>query len=175
MNHEELHARWFGKDVLDWVKGLYNGGIRPDYTHDIDTTFTAILVEEEWGVCRVEGADFQANLLAQAKTNVKVSRSFCLTIITKLETPLDLSQSYLYFNNRGEVSATFTLDAVGRAKLETGDKELLGLQNFPGATFGLPKLLTLGPNFKLFGAVEASVALASLLESRIDIAKWDFQ
>ncbi len=123
----------------------------------------------------MKGADVQANLLAQAKTNVKVSTSFGLTIITKLGTPLDLSQSYLYFKNKGEVSATFTLDAVGRAKFETGDKELLGLQNFPGATFGIPKLLTVGPNFKLFGAVEASVTLAGHLESRVDIAKWDVQ
>lgn len=117
----------------------------------------------------------EANLLVQAKTNVKVSTSFGLTIITKLGTPLDLSQSYLYFKNKGEVSATFTLDAVGRAVFETGDKELLGLQNFPGATFGIPKLLTVGPNFKLFGAIEASVTLAGHLESRVDIAKWEVQ
>ena len=175
MSHEELHKRWFGKDVIDWVKGLFNAGIKPEFTHDIDTTFTAILVKEQWGPCKVKGADVQANLLAQAKTNVKVSTSFGLTIITKLGTPLDLSQSYLYFKNKGEVSATFTLDAVGRAKFETGDKELLGLQNFPGATFGIPKLLTVGPNFKLFGAVEASVTLAGHLESRVDIAKWDVQ
>jgi len=160
---------------MDWVKGLFNGDIKPEFTHDIDTTFTAILVKEQWGPCKVKGADVQANLLAQAKTHVKVSTSFGLTIITKLGTPLDLSQSYLYFKNKGEVSAIFTLDAVGRAKFETGDKELLGLQNFPGATFGIPKLLTVGPNFKLFGAVEASVTLAGHLESRVDIAKWDVQ
>ena len=175
MRHEELHKRWFGEDVIGWIKGLFNAGIKPEFTHDIDTTFTAILVKEQWGPCKVKGADYQANLLAQAKTNVKVSTSFGLTIITKLGTPLDLSQSYLYFKNKGEVSATFTLDAVGRAKFETGDKELLGLQNFPGATFGIPKLLPVGPNFKLFGAVEASVTLAGHLESRVDIAKWDVQ
>ena len=123
----------------------------------------------------MKGVDVQANLLAQAKTDVEVATSFGLTIITKLGTPLDLSQSYLYFKNKGEVSATFTLDAIGRAKFETGDKELLGMQNFPGATFGIPKLLTVGPNFKLFGAVEASVTLAGHLESRVDIAKWDVQ
>lgn len=175
LSHEELHKRWFGKDVIDWVKGLFNGDIKPEFTHDLDTTFTAILIKEQWGPCKVKGADVQANLLAQAKTNVKVATSFGLTIITKLGTPLDLSQSYLYFKNKGEVSAIFTLDAVGRAKFETGDKELLGLQNFPGATFGIPKLLTVGPNFKLFGAVEASVTLAGHLESRVDIAKWDVQ
>ena len=175
MSHEELHRRWFGKDVIEWVKGLFNGDIKPEFTHDIDTTFTAILVEEQWGPCKVKGVDVQANLLAQAKTNVKVATSFGLTIITKLGTPLDLSQSYLYFKNKGEVSATFTLDAVGRAKFETGDQELLGLQNFPGATFGIPKLLTVGPNFRLFGAVEASITLAGHLESRVDIAKWDVQ
>ena len=175
LSHEELHKRWFGENVISWVKGLFNGGIKPEFTHDIDTTFTAVLVKEQWGPCKKGGVDIQANFLAEAKTNVKVSTSFGFTLIAKLALPLDLSQSYLFFKNKGEVSATFTLDAVGRAMFETGDKELLGLQNFPGATFGIPKLLTIGPNFKLYGAVEASVTLAGRLESRVDIAKWDIQ
>lgn len=175
MSTRELHARWFGKDVVSWLKGLFNHNIKPEFTHNIDTTFTAILIKEQWGPCKVKGVDVQANLLAQAQTNVKVATSFGLTLITKLALPLDLSQSYLYFKNKGEVSATFTLDAVGRASFETGDKELLGLQNFLGATFGIPKLLTVGPNFRLFGAVEASVTLASHFESKVDIAKWEIQ
>ena len=171
----ELHKRWFGKDVVDWLKGLFNPDIKPEFTHEIDTTFTAVLVREQWGPCKVKDVDVQANLLAQAQTSVKVATSFGLTIIAKLGKPIDLSQSYLYFKNKGEVSAIFTLDAVGRAKFETGDKELLGLQNFPGATFGVPKLLTVGPNFKLYGAVEAEVTLAGHLESKVDIAKWEIQ
>lgn len=122
LSTRELHARWFGEDVVSWVKGLFNHNIKPEFTHDIDTTFTAVLVKEQWGPCKVKGVDVQANLLAQAQTNVKVATSFGLTLITKLAMPLDLSQSYLYFKNKGEVSATFTLDAIGRASFETGDR-----------------------------------------------------
>ncbi|KAL8694715.1 MAG: hypothetical protein Q9224_003515, partial [Gallowayella concinna] len=175
LSHEELHKRWFGSDAIEWLKGLFNGNIKPEFTHDIDTTFTAKLIEETWGPCDVGGVDVEAKLLAQALANVKVSTSFGFTLITKLSLPLDLSQSYLYFKNKGDVSATFTLDAVGKAKFETGDIEIAGLENFPGATFGIPKLLTVGPNFKLFGAVDAEVTLSGHLESRVQIAAWDIQ
>ena len=97
------------------------------------------------------------------------------TLITKLALPLDLSNSYLYFKDKGDVSATFIFDAVGRAKFDTHDVELLGLEKFPGATFGIPKLLTVGLKFKLYGAVDASVTLSGHLEFRIQIATWDIQ
>ena len=114
-------------------------------------------------------------MLAQALANIKVGTSFGFTLITKLSLPLDLSQSYLYFKNKGDVSATFTLDAVGKAVFQTGDIEIAGLQNFPGATFGISKLLTVGPNFRLYGAVDAEVTLAGHLESKVKIASWEVQ
>ncbi|KAL9131782.1 MAG: hypothetical protein Q9217_000387 [Psora testacea] len=167
LSHKELRKRCFGKGAIDLVKGLFNGGIKPEFTHDIDTTFTAILVKEQWGPCKVKGADVQANLLAQAKTNVKVSTSFGLTIITKLRTPSDLSQSYLYFKNKGKVSATFTLDTVGRAKFETGDKKLLGLQNFSGATFGIPKLLAVARTSSSLPSFDCSVTAKSEITAHL--------
>lgn len=175
LSHEELHKRWFGSDVISWLKGLFNVDIKPEFTHNIDTTFTAKLIDQTWGPCKVGGVDVEAKLLAQALANVKVGTSFGFTLITKLAVPLDLSNSYLYFKNKGDVSATFSLDAVGRAKFETGDIELLGLENFPGATFGIPKLITVGPNFKLYGAVDAEVTLSGHIESRVQIATWDIQ
>ena len=175
LSHEELHKRWFGSDAIAWLKGLFNTNIKPEFTHNIDTTFTAKLIDETWGPCDVGGVDVEAKLLAQALATVQVGTSFGFTLITKLSLPLDLSQSYLYFKNKGDVSATFTLDAIGKAKFETGDIEIAGLENFPGATFGIPKLLTVGPNFKLFGAVDAEVTLSGHLESKVQIASWEIQ
>ncbi|KAL8701240.1 MAG: hypothetical protein Q9201_005019 [Fulgogasparrea decipioides] len=174
-NHAELHKRWFGSDAIAWLKGLFNTNIKPKFTHNNDTTFTAKLIDETWGPCKVGGVDVEAKLLAQALASVKVGTGFGFTLITKLSLPLDLSQSYLYFKNKGDVSATFTLDAVGKAKFGTGDIEIAGLENFPGATFGIPKLLTVGPNFKLVGAVDAEVTLSGHLESKVQIASWDIQ
>lgn len=107
--------------------------------------------------------------------HVKVSTSFSLTIIATLTgCGLVLSQSYSYFKNRGEVSAVFSLDPKGRAGFSTGDFEIPGLDNFPGATFSIPKLLTIGPNFN-YSAAEAEVSQAGHLVSRVDITAWDIQ
>ena len=58
--------------------------------------------------------------------------SFGLTIITTLKEGLDLSRSYLYFRNGGEVRAKFELDAVASITYSTGDIKLIGLDDFPG-------------------------------------------
>lgn len=81
----------------------------------------------------------------------------------------------MYFKNKGDVSAVFTLDAVGKAVFSSGDFKIAGLDNFPGASFSVPKLVTVGPNFILNAAVDAEVTLAGHLESRVDIASWDIQ
>ncbi|KAF8252102.1 glycosyl hydrolases family 18 protein-like protein [Wilcoxina mikolae CBS 423.85] len=175
LNKDDLHKRWFGSDVIEWLKGLISSNINPQFTHDIDQSFTAILLQEKWGPCNVGGVDIMATLDARATAKVQVATSFGLTLITTLRLPLDLSQSYLYFKNKGEVSAIFTLDAEGKAIFKTGDFEIAGLQNFPGATFSIPKLLTVGPNFKLFAAAEAEVTLSGHIESRVDIASWAVQ
>lgn len=64
---------------------------------------------------------------------------------------------------------------MGKAVFQIGDIEIAGLQNFPGAKCGIPKLLTVGPNFRLYGVVDAEVALACHLESKVKIASWDVQ
>jgi len=176
LSKEEIHKRWFGQSVVEWLRGLLNPSITKDIRHDIDESFTAIIVEEQWGPCIVaSGAEVTANLDITATANVRVATSFGLTIICVLALPLDLSQSYLYFKNEGEISAVFTLDAKGRAVFSSDDIELFGLQDFPGATFSIPKLVTIGPNFKVSVAVEAEVTLAGHLESRVDIASWNIQ
>jgi chitinase len=173
LSRADLHKRWFGSDVLDWLKGLFNPSITQEFKHTLDTTFTAKLIEESRD-CNIKGVDVEANLLVEALTDVHVSTSFGLTIITTLSLPLDLSQSYLYFKNEGSVSAVFTLDALGRAAFSR-EVELLNLANFPGATFSIPKLVTIGPNFRLMGQVDADITLAGHVESRANIASWSVQ
>ena len=153
LSHVELHKQLFGSDAIAWLKGLFNTNIKPEFTHNIDIIFTAKLIDETWGPYKVGGVDVEAKLLAQALTKVKVGTSFGFTLITKLSLPLNLSQSHLCFKNKGDVSATFILNVIGRAKFGTGDIEIAGLENFPS---GIPKLIIVGPNFKLVGAVDAA-------------------
>ncbi len=173
LSRDELHKRWFGSDVLDWLNGFFNPSITREFSHNIDEIFTAKIVDERWS-CNISGVDVEASILAQALMHVQVSTSFGFTLITKLSLPLDLSQSYLYFTNNGEVTATFTLEALAKVAYNSGDREILQLP-FPGATFRIPKLVTIGPNFRLLGSMDASLTLSATIESQVDIAKWNIQ
>lgn len=178
LSKDDLHKRWFGSDVIDWLRNLLGGSITQEFTHKIEESFTAILVKETWPPCKLaNGITIDGHMDIRASAKVSVATSFGFTLIAKLDYPniIGLGDSYLYFKNRGEVSAIFTMDAEGKAVYMTGDKELFGLQNFPGATFSIPKLLTVGPNFKLYASAEADVTLKGHLEARVDIANWDVQ
>ncbi|WPH03961.1 glycoside hydrolase, protein [Acrodontium crateriforme] len=174
LSREELHKRWFGSDVIDWLKGFFNPSITAEYTHNFQEVFEAILIEEDWK-CQVKGVDLDAHLLVGALMEIDVQTSFGITMIATLGAgSITFQDSYLYFKNKGEATATFTLDALGRATFGR-DMELLNLGNFPGATFGIPNLVTVGPNFRLLGRVDAEITLAGHLESRARIASWDVQ
>ena len=61
LSHEELHKRWFGEDVIAWLKGFFNPNIKTDFTHSLASTFTAKLIEEDWA-CNIKGVDTEAHL-----------------------------------------------------------------------------------------------------------------
>lgn len=52
--------------------------------------------------------------------------------------------------NRGSVQASVNLKALITLQLLTGQAELFSLQRF-GAIFGVPGIVTIGPNFRVFG------------------------
>ncbi len=51
-----------------------------------------------------------------------------------------------------------TLEAFGMVSFSTGRLEMFGMQNF-GATFSVPGIVTIGPNFKLFGVSDYYIDL----------------
>lgn len=175
LSRAELHKRWFGSDIVEWLKNLVSvAGIDPKLSHSIDEEITAVIVDEKFN-CPVGPVTLQATLRAEARAHIKVDTSFGLTIITTMTFPPDLSNSYLYLKNKGEVTAKFTLDAIASLSYSSGNRELFGLENFPGATFHVPGILTLGPNFRLLGSLNAGVVLAGHLESQVSIASWSIQ
>lgn len=173
LSPRELHERWFGADVISWLQGLFNTDIKPQFTHNLQQSVIVKLIDEKF-TCGTAPNTVAGSLLAQAEAKINVHTSFGLTIICKLGTPIDLSQSYLYFKNNGEVSATFTLEAVVTAHFGTGDITLIDIP-FPGASFKIPKLITVGPTLKIVGAVDGEVTLSGKLESKVSIASWDIQ
>lgn len=140
VSRDDLHKRWFGEDVLAWLRNLVHVSVEAtkEITHTVDETVEVILIDQQFGPCPVGPAQAQANVRSTVNAHLQVDTSFGLTIIATLGEDLDLSQSYLFFKNKGEVTAKFELDAVASLTYSSGDIKLFGLDDFPGATFRVP-------------------------------------
>lgn len=138
----EIHKRWFAWDVLSWLANLVDVSVSvkttEELTHSDDETVEVILIDQQFGPCPVGPAQAQANVRSTVNAHIQVDTTFGLTLITTLGDDLDLSHSYLFFKNKGEVTANFELDAVASLTYSSGDIKLFGLDNFPGATFRVP-------------------------------------
>ncbi|KAJ3578860.1 hypothetical protein NPX13_g1706 [Xylaria arbuscula] len=168
LSNEELHKRWFGSDVLDWLRGLINGvqgGL--DISHSYSDDFILKIVDQ-----RLTCPNYAAKLDVRAETHVDIDVNYGFTLIATLGSPIDLSNSYLYFRNRGEVNAKFVIDAAVSAFFDTGDVLMFAADKF-GAAFSVPGIVTIGPNFKLFGRLEGQATLGVNFESRVKLAEWD--
>jgi chitinase len=178
MERADLHKRWFGEGVLTWLANLITVGqaeVTQELNHRVNEKVELVLIDQQFGPCPVGGAQVQANLRSSITAELDVQTSFGLTIITTLRDGLDLSKSYLYFKNKGEVKATFELDAVASLTYSTGDIKLLGLDDFPGATFRVPGVVTIGPNLAVYASADASLVVAGHLEAAVTLASWEIQ
>lgn len=54
----------------------------------------------------------------------------------------------------------------------SGDVKMIGLDSFPGATFRVPGIVTVGPNLAVYGRVDATLAVSGKIEARAEIASW---
>ncbi|KAL5040878.1 hypothetical protein BDW71DRAFT_212673 [Aspergillus fruticulosus] len=168
LSREELHKRWFGSGVIDWLKGLLNGvsgGL--DIGHSFEEDFIVQLIDQ-----RLSCPNVEAKLDVHAETHVGLDVHYGFTLIATLGSPIDFSNSYLYFRSKGEVTAKFVVDASVTALFDTGDILLFSADKF-GAAFSVPGIVTIGPNFKLFGQLEGSATLGVNFESRVALAEWD--
>ena len=169
LTQEELHKRWFGSGLVEWLRKMIKPEIKKQFTHDIDETVTAKIVEETWDCPGRDG-----HLLAQAQANIKVSTSFGFTLIATSLFPLDLRDSYLTFGNKGEIKCTFTMEALARFSYDTGEKSIIDIP-FPGAALRIPGIATIGPSLAVKGRIEAGLALSAELEARLDVVSWEYE
>lgn len=178
MERHEVHKRWFGEDILNWLGQLITTGeakATKELNHKVKEKVELLLIDQQFGPCPVGGAQAQANIRSSITASIDVETSFGITIITTLTEGMDLSRSYLYFRNAGEVEARFELDAVASLTYSTGDIKLLGLDDFPGATFRVPGVVTVGPNLAVYASADASIVLAGHLEADVTLASWEIQ
>ncbi|MCJ1383204.1 hypothetical protein MMC17_006317 [Xylographa soralifera] len=177
VSRAELCERWFGSDIIDWLKGVINGvSGAPLVSNTYSDDFTLILLDETFGPCPMgpQGTLVSGSLNVQAQAHVEIDTNFGFTLITTLSFPPDLSNSYLYFRNKGQVTAKFTANATATATFDSGDIKLLSADQF-GAAFAVPGILTIGPNFQLFGNVQGQVTLGAYFESNVNLAQWDIR
>ncbi|KAB2569030.1 Chitotriosidase-1 [Lasiodiplodia theobromae] len=174
LDHDELHKRWFGSNVLDWLKGILGGGFsgEVEFKYSYRDDFIVKLIEERYGPCNINGVEVSASLDVKAEAHVEVDTTYGFTLITTLDFPPDLSNSYLFFRNRGEATAKFTVDALATATFRSGGFEFLSADKF-GAAFTVPGILTIGPNFKLLGSVDGEVSVSGNLQAQVKLADWD--
>ncbi|RYP60671.1 hypothetical protein DL771_010425 [Monosporascus sp. 5C6A] len=169
----DLHERWFGKSILEWLAALVKPEIKREFTHKYDDSVTAKLFDESWDCPgSVEGVNYDGHLLGQAVLDIEVESSFGFTLIVEsLTLPLNLDQSYLTFYNKGKVTGVVTLEALARVTYEK-KKVILNLP-FPGASFKIPGIATIGPQLTVEGSIDASLGMAGLIETKLEIAKWE--
>ncbi|KAG8160926.1 hypothetical protein KVR01_009190 [Diaporthe batatas] len=169
LSQEDLHKRWFGEDVISWLSGLINGvsgGL--DLSHTYSEKIVVKLVDEH-----LTCPNLAAKLEIKAETSIDVDTNYGFTLIATLDNlNLDFSNSYLYFRNKGKVEAKFIVDAAVTVRFDTQDVMLLSADKF-GAAFSVPGIVTVGPNFKVLGRLEAEATLGVKLESQVVLAEWD--
>lgn len=150
------------RDIIDWLKGILDGirgGI--DVSHSYSDQFIVKLAEE-----RLDCPNFDARLDIRAETSVDLDVNYGFTLIATLGTEghlVDLRKSYLYFRSRGDITSKFIFDAGVSPKFDTGDIELLRGDKF-GAAFAVPGIVTIGPNFKLFGQLEGDATIGEFID-----------
>lgn len=171
LGRRDLEERWFGSTILAWLAQMVKPEITREFTHKYEDTLTAKLIDESWS-CTKGDVSYEGHLLAQALLKVKIESSFGFTlIVTKLTPPLDLSQSYLTFYNKGDVTGVLTLEAVAKVFYSKGDV-ILNIP-FPGASFKIPGIATIGPQLTVEGSIDASLSLAGTIETKLEIASWE--
>ncbi|RMZ82759.1 hypothetical protein DV738_g1689, partial [Chaetothyriales sp. CBS 135597] len=171
LGRRDLEARWFGSDVLSWLAQLVKPEIKRESTYKYEDTLTAKLIDEVWS-CTNGDLGYDGHLLAQALLKVKMETSFGFTLIVpKLSLPLDTSQSYLTFYNKGDITGVLTLEAAAQVSYNNG-AVILNLP-FPGASFKIYGIATVGPQLTIQGNIDASLSLAGTIETQLEIAKWE--
>ena len=63
IDKRDLHERWFGKSILEWLSILVKPEIKREFYHHYKDTVTAKLVEESWE-CTRGNIDYEGHLLA---------------------------------------------------------------------------------------------------------------
>ncbi|RSL86747.1 hypothetical protein CDV31_016357 [Fusarium ambrosium] len=166
----DIHKRWFGETALDWLKAIFTGvENKMELQHTYSEDFVLSIVDQE-----LTCPNMDAKLEVYAEMSVEANVNYGFTLIGKLggSYGIDISDSYLYYRTGGNVESKFVVDAAVTAHFDTGDVLMFSADTF-GAAFSVPGIVTVGPNFKLYGQLEGKATLGVNFETKVKLAEWD--
>ncbi|KAI8197977.1 Mutanase, partial [Colletotrichum sp. SAR 10_65] len=171
----DLHARWFSRSgaIKDWMDRLRN--VDKEYElvrHRVNELIRWDLYDESIS-CNIKGVDTVGYFKAWADLNVNIETSALVTLIGNMGDLSTFEESHVLFRNSGSVKASFNLEALVTMHFLTGQVELFGLQNF-GATFSVPGIVTIGPNFRVLGQLQGTATMHGQARVDLTLAEWDF-
>ncbi|OAK93414.1 hypothetical protein IQ06DRAFT_236443, partial [Phaeosphaeriaceae sp. SRC1lsM3a] len=173
MSHHELQARWWSGNVREWYEDSMHK-IDKDYTgvrHRVVDTMNVPLFDEKLKCPDWPGAELKFK--AWAELNVDIDTAAGVTVIGTLGDLKSFEESSSWFRTRGRVDASLHFRAKGTLSFHTGQVELFGAHNF-GASFRVPGIVTIGPDFRVLGSLAGDATLQMKADYGVNLANWDY-
>lgn len=171
LSRSELHERWFGSAVLEWLSRMLSPTISHEFRHEFQDEFTAKIVDEKWH-CGKGDTTYDGYILAQATTSVNVATSFGFTLTAQIvDGKINFDGSFLTFFNEGHIKAVLKIEAAASVRYEK-ESNIVVLP-IPGAGFRVQGIVTIGTSVRIDGKLDVGVKISAEIETTIDVASWE--
>ncbi|KAK4118089.1 glycoside hydrolase family 18 protein [Parathielavia appendiculata] len=169
-----LHERWYSANLIDWIAKMRNVQMNVDVLDQrVRKSFIYTILHERRD-CMLN--DFTQLILEadiHARITADVQTSGVLTLIGDLNDMSSFRHSYVNFRNKGEIKASLVFAAHGELRIPYMEETLLGIAPI-GASFKIPGIVTIGPEFKLVASVEGKVVIDADARVDFEVASWDY-
>jgi chitinase len=174
MNHEELHKRWWSGNVKEWADK--QKAVDVDYTgirHRVYDTFTVKLFDQDLKCPKFPEWIDELYFRSWVDLTVDIETAAGVTVIGRLGDLKSFEESSAWFHTSGSIDASLNFEAKGKMSFHTGQVELFGAHNF-GASFRVPGIVTIGPDFRVLGSLSGDASLHLTSSYTVNFAKWDY-
>ncbi|KAM7204861.1 family 18 glycosyl hydrolase [Rhypophila sp. PSN 637] len=170
----ELHERWFSSALGDWLNAMQH----VDESYEVFKRSISDNVEWtlfEWGpkICQLGGYPTEMYLKMWAEIDYEVEAVAMLNLIGDFGDLNSWKESHVHFRTKGDVEASLNVLAFAKISFNSDEIELFGMERF-GATFGIPGLVTVGPNFKIMARLDGEASLHTEAKISMKVASWDY-